>query len=375
MPVRVLEAQPEGHPRVGSRAIFVHREALELMESWHPGLGRRIASYGLTWHTKRTTWRGQDVFVRTYPCTAPDRLPPMSSLPQSTTEEVLTEACCQLGVEFIWNCAVADVTVADDHVVLTDTRGGMWKARHVIAADGPRSRVRETLGVRLEGDANPTQFVIVDAAEDPEDPRKQERVFHFAHPALGGRNLLTVPFAGGWRVDLQCLASDDVATYGTGAGLREWVGLALGPAYADRITWCSTYTFSNLVANRMVDPSGRVLLIGDAAHLFAPFGARGMNSGFFDAYAGARAVVRAQRSPDPASVRAAAEEFANQRRQAALRNRAAAAAALSHMLPRRSMARLRVTAAAAVARWGLRAGAWLDRGVYGPTRKPGASTY
>jgi 3-(3-hydroxy-phenyl)propionate hydroxylase len=232
------------------------------------------------------------------------------------------------------------------------------------------------MGIELEGDVNPTRFVVVDAAEDPEDPRKQERVYHFAHPAVGGRNVLMVPFAGGWRVDLQCLASDDGAAYGTGDGLREWVAAALGPAYAERITWCSTYSFSNLVAARMVDLSGRVLLIGDAAHLFAPFGARGMNSGFFDADAAARAVVRAQRSRDAASWPAAMEEFQSQRRQAALRNRVAAAGALSHMLSRPlSVTRLRVAAAATLARWGMRAGAWLDRGVYGPPGKPGTSTY
>jgi 3-(3-hydroxy-phenyl)propionate hydroxylase len=375
MPVTLLEAQAEGHPRVGSRAIFIHRESLQLLESWHPGLGRRIASYGLSWNTKRTTWRGQDVFVRTYPAGTPDHLPPMSSLSQSTTEEILTEACCHLGVQFVWNCEVSDVTVDEDHVVLKDSRGRTWNALQVIAADGPRSRVRDNLGITLEGEVNRTRFVIVDAAEDPEDPRKQERAFHFAHPAVGGRNVLTVPFAGGWRLDLQCRASDDWATYGTGAGLREWVAAVLGPAYAERITWCSTYSFSNLVADRMVDRSGRVLLVGDAAHLFAPFGARGMNSGFFDADAAARAVVESQRSTDTATWPAATHEFATKRRQAALHNRIAAAAALTHMLPGPSVANLKVAAAAAVARWGLRAGAWVDRGVYGPPRKPGTSTY
>jgi 3-(3-hydroxy-phenyl)propionate hydroxylase len=375
LPVTVLETRSEEHPRIGSRAIFIHHDSLQLMESWYPGLGRRIASRGLTWQTRRTTWRGQDVFVRTYPGAAPDRLPPMSSLAQSLTEEVLTDACCELDVKFVWDCEVSDVTVAGDHVVLKDTRARTWKARQVIAADGPGSRVRELLGIGLDGLVNQTRFVVVDATEDPEDPRKQERVFHFAHPAFGGRNVLMVPFAGGWRVDFQCLDSDDLATYCAGPGLREWIATALGPAYAERITWCSTYSFGNLVADRMVDSSGRVLLVGDAAHLFAPFGARGMNSGFFDADAAARAVMQAQRSADAASWPTTMHEFARQRREAALRNQRATVAALNHILPGPSVASLGRVAAAALARWGLSAGAWLDRSVYGPPTKRGTPTY
>jgi pentachlorophenol monooxygenase/3-(3-hydroxy-phenyl)propionate hydroxylase len=47
------------------------------------------------------------------------------------------------------------------------------------------------------------------------------------------------------------------------------------------VAWQSVYRFQSRVASRM--RVGRVLLAGDCAHLFSPFGARGLNSGVADA--------------------------------------------------------------------------------------------
>src|ERR671919_798350 len=47
------------------------------------------------------------------------------------------------------------------------------------------------------------------------------------------------------------------------------------------IVWLTAYRFHQRVAERW--RSGRVFLAGDAAHLYAPFGARGLNSGVEDA--------------------------------------------------------------------------------------------
>src|SRR6516165_3934239 len=65
--VTLLEAEPEGRARPGSRAIFVHKASLQLLEQVSPGLGWELAAHGLVWPTKRTFWRGKEVFVRHYP--------------------------------------------------------------------------------------------------------------------------------------------------------------------------------------------------------------------------------------------------------------------------------------------------------------------
>jgi pentachlorophenol monooxygenase/3-(3-hydroxy-phenyl)propionate hydroxylase len=48
-----------------------------------------------------------------------------------------------------------------------------------------------------------------------------------------------------------------------------------------QVVWSSVYRFSSRVTDRM--RVGRVLLAGDLAHQFSPFGARGLNSGVQDA--------------------------------------------------------------------------------------------
>ena len=62
----------------------------------------------------------------------------------------------------------------------------------MIGADGSRSNVRTSLGIPLEGPRTENAFVIVDTAEDPDDPLPVERIFHYEHPAVDGRNVLFV---------------------------------------------------------------------------------------------------------------------------------------------------------------------------------------
>lgn len=66
LPVLLLEADPEDRERPGSRALFVHRETLGLLDGMQPGLAAEITSYGRTWQTKRTLYRGREVYSRTF---------------------------------------------------------------------------------------------------------------------------------------------------------------------------------------------------------------------------------------------------------------------------------------------------------------------
>jgi 3-(3-hydroxy-phenyl)propionate hydroxylase len=193
----------------------------------------------------------------------------------------------------------------------------------------------------------------MDLNDDSHHPLPPTRVFHYQHPGADGRNVLLVPFRGGWRVDLQCRPGDDPS--GLASDPRRWLAPLLPEGHSAEVTWASHYRFQQLVASRFVDSSGRVLLAGEAAHLFAPFGARGLNSGIADA----AAAVRAVRSD-------AVDDYGATRRTAALRNQAAAGRALRHLLARDPFTRLRQATAAGVARRWPAAGTWLDSAPYGP---------
>lgn len=358
LPVVLLEADPEGRERPGSRALFVHRETLRLLDGMRPGLAAEITAYGRTWHTRRTLYRGREVYARTFPPPSAPGIPPFTSLRQMDTERFLRTACEAAGVECVWGARVRGVRVSPTEVVLTGEDGRVWAGTHAVAADGARSAVRGELGIPMEGTRADGFHVVVDVADLPGAELPLERVFHYEHPGVGGRTVLRVPFTGGFQVDLQCRDDDAQEAYGTEEAVREWLPAVVGDGYAERILWVSTYRFLRKVAASFTDPHRRVLLVGEAAHLFPPFGARGMNSGIADAAAAARAIAD--------GTAAAVAEFAEVRRAAALFNSAAAGTALDHLRPRRRIVRVKQRAAAALAPVLPWCGSWLEHAPYGP---------
>ncbi|MBI5868202.1 MAG: FAD-dependent monooxygenase [candidate division Zixibacteria bacterium] len=365
-PATVVEAGAQERIRPGSRAIFIHSASLMLLEKIHPGLGFELNSYGLTWRTKRTFYRGREIYHRTYPPIPDGVMPRATSLPQIVTERLLYRTCVEAGVEFIWNTPIVSASVSNNRVTLAAATGGSLTAQYVIAADGSRSPVRETAGLRLEGPQTTNAFVIVDTKEDTEQPLPVERVFHYEHPAVDGRNVLFVPFSGHWRVDLQCHPADDPEKFSGVDGARTWLPEVMPEEYASRITWVSTYIFRQAVANNFSDDSRRILLCGEAAHVFAPFGARGLNSGIPDAILAAGAIDCALKSASRSDALTAVDHFAASRRAAALRNRAASNTALRHLTSATITRRAVHRAAAAIAPVFSAAGRWMDSAPYGP---------
>ena len=367
--VVVLEKEPQGRLRPGSRAIFTHKASLQIFEQLSPGLGEMLAHEGIVWPVKRTYFRGREVYVKRYPAPDPRQLPPFSSLPQVTIERYLYEACVKQAVEFRWGTAVTGV-VSEDEGVTLQTTDGLWKASYVIAADGARSAVRKGLGIDMEGSRSTNTFIVIDVSEDAAHPLPVERVFHYQHPKIGYRNVLYVPFAGGWRIDLQLFANDDVEYYGHAEGVREWLPRVMPQWYRDQVTWISSYQFLQVVAKQFIDSKRRVALVGEAAHLFAPFGARGMNSGVVDAAEAAMAIHRALAAATREESNACMDEFASRRHMAARYNCDAAAMALEHIQGRRGMIIAKRLLAAWIAPVWTQAGRWLDEGPYGPRSGP-----
>ncbi|WP_020221355.1 FAD-dependent monooxygenase, partial [Halarchaeum acidiphilum] len=281
VPVEVYEAEPEDRERPGSRAIFVHGATLRTLDTIHPGLGYDLAEEGMIWPTRRTLFRGEEVFSRTYENdrSAGAGLPPFTSLPQVWTEDVLLDTLEEVGIDVTWDTPVERVETRADGVTVGTGDGETREASYVVGADGAGSTVRKEIGADFTGDQSANSFIIADVEEVSDDPRPPERVFHYDDPDLGGRNLLIVPFQGGWRVDVQCKPDDDPERIASDEVIAEYTARALGERYRDRVEWVSTYQFKQVNAEAYTGEHDRVLLAGEAAHLFAPFGARGMNSG------------------------------------------------------------------------------------------------
>jgi len=360
IPVVVLEAEPEGRLRAGSRAVYLYRESLDLLERIAPGVTQPLIDQSRSWTQVRTTFRAKDVYVRKFPAAPPGKFG--ISVAQPAQEKVLFERCVREGVEFRWGHPVEGVSTDSDGVTLEIAGAEPVRAHYVIASDGARSAVRSGLGIELDGTRSKTAFIIVDLAANEDDPRYNERAFHYQHPAVGGRNVLVVPFGGGLRVDLQCSVDDDVESLQRDPLLSEWVGAVAGPGFDLPPLWVTTYRFNRSVATSYTDANARVLLAGEAAHLFPPFGgARGLNSGIPDAVFGVDAIADALRETDPAAARTHIVAVAEERRSAGLGNREAASAALEQMEAASWWRRARLRLASLVAPKSDRVGRWLDR--------------
>ncbi|SDH17367.1 3-(3-hydroxy-phenyl)propionate hydroxylase [Alteribacillus persepolensis] len=369
----VLEADPYGHPRPGSRAIFLHKASLKLLEESSKGLGFTLARNGIVWPIKRTLYKGKEVYKRDYGLTNtedPHNLPPFTALHQDEIESHIYDACVKAGVRFEWDTPVKECRTHEDGVTIVTESGDEWEADYVIGADGGRSVVRQTTGLKFEGPRTADTFLVVDIKEDENDPLPLERVFHYQHPAMGGRNVMHVPFKGGWRVDLQLLEDDDPEEYKDIEGVKKWLPNVMPEKYKDRITWVSSYRFHQVVANSFTDDNRRVLLAGEAAHLFAPFGARGLNSGVPDAIIAVNGMEKALQAKNESERKEAIDAAAKERRIAAKWNRDGSTTALHHLQGNAPEMNAKREVAASLTSVAPKLGRWLDEGPYGPKFGP-----
>ena len=191
---------------------------------------------------------------------------PMVVLPQARSEALLLDALAAREIEPERGVELTSFSQDDDGVdaVLTRTdRSEDFRAPLLLAADGAHSKVRETLGIGLEGSDFPEAWPLCDLELD--DPLDLES----AH----------VSFVKGGMVFMLCIRPGLWRVFGNIDGL-----LACLPPNAKpgAIGWQSSFHIGDRVAAHEV--VGRIALAGDAAHVHAPVAARGMNLGIEDAF-------------------------------------------------------------------------------------------
>jgi 3-(3-hydroxy-phenyl)propionate hydroxylase len=210
---------------------------------------------------------------------------------------------------------VAGLRQFDDHVevdVATGPLAGTLRARYVIAADGMKSTVRDTLGIEFSGHTYPERFLVISTSAPLKELMPDiASVNYVADPVdwhvlmqnpSGWRILFPAPFDEGTNEEL--LAPENV---------RRQFARVLPDYEGDAIDWVTIYEVHRKVAASM--RSGNVFLVGDAAHVNNPMGGMGMNSGVHDGILLAEILLRAAAGED---VDAALDEWAEKRRAVAL---------------------------------------------------------
>ena len=270
----------------GSRAIVFTRRSMEILQQ--VGVARRISADGLPWRFGNSFYRGQRVFRMQAPHDPDDRFFPMINIQQQYLEEYLYDACqASPLIDFRWGNRVLGVTPRDDHVLVdVDTPAGGYtlQADWLVAADGGRSGVRSALNLKLEGASYEGQFVIADIRVDL--PLPTERLAFFDPPWNPGNTVLMHREPHGiWRVDYQLPPGETPEAALEPASLKARIDAQLAmighAGAAWEMDWCSVYSARALTLPDYVH--GRVLFVGDAAHLLPIFGVRGANTAFQDA--------------------------------------------------------------------------------------------
>ncbi|WP_298212345.1 FAD-dependent monooxygenase [Ferrimicrobium sp.] len=278
--VKIVEAQPQRN-RVGSRAICQQREVLDTWDSIGAGV---LARRGVTWSTGRTYYRGKEIFAIELKDRGSSLLPPFVNISQAEVEEELLRLIeVNPLIEMQSGVAVQEIRNDEHGVVIevaSEEGAHTIKSRFAIACCGLHSEyLRDQLEVDLPGRSFDDLFLICDIKADLADQRGERR-FHFDPSWNPGRQVLIHEQPDSvWRIDWQVSEDFDLLKEEVSGGLDMRIHEIVGQQPYE-LTWRSVYRFQGRVASRF--RVGSVFLAGDFAHVFAPFGARGLNSGVHD---------------------------------------------------------------------------------------------
>jgi 3-(3-hydroxy-phenyl)propionate hydroxylase len=304
----------------GSRAVCFSRRSLEILQRY--GVAGEIMKQALPWTAGRSFYRNTEVLHFNMPHDDNQQFAPMVNLAQYSLEEILVqqlEARPEL-VDLRFGCRVATLDQGNESIRLgvEDDHG----ARHLdcdwlLACDGGRSFVRERLGLSLKGTSYEGRYVVVDIKLQSERPT--ERLAWFDPPSNPGSTILMHRQPNDiWRVDYQLPDGQDEREAVKPENVMPLLEAHLkmiGERAEFSPIWISLYKANALSLEHY--RHGRVLFLGDAAHLVPIFGVRGANSTIDDADNLAwklAAVIRGQADE------ALLDSYSSERRHAAEQN-------------------------------------------------------
>ncbi len=152
------------------------------------------------------------------------------------------------------------------------------QAAYLAGADGARSFVRRQIGATFEGGTYRQVFYVADVEISGVDTHGEIQV------AFDGPDfVLVMSYGQGNQARLIGTVADERADRAETLTFDDISHQAIDGMHlnVDAVKWFSTYHVHHRVTDRF--RSGRVFVLGDAAHVHSPVGGQGMNTGISDA--------------------------------------------------------------------------------------------
>ena len=275
-----------GAPFSGSRGKGIQPRTLEVFEDL--GVVDRIAAAGGRYPTQRV-YRPDGTHedeampgeVKAKP-DGPYSVPLM--IMQGRTEGVLRERLAELGHHPFYSHALVGFT-QDAEGVTASVAGGAGEAtiqaRYLIGADGGRSIVRHVLATGFPGKTLGVRALVADLELSGLD----RTVWHRFNDGDMARQMGLCPLAKSDLFQMQAPIPLEGEPDLSVAGLQAFM-TARAPTgcniVVQNVLWASSYAMSARLADSY--RTGRVFLVGDAAHIHPPTGGQGLNTSVQDAY-------------------------------------------------------------------------------------------
>ncbi|NMP24128.1 FAD-dependent oxidoreductase [Sulfobacillus harzensis] len=317
IPVVVLE---KGHtPNQEWRASTFHAATLELLEE--TGLTPELLKHGLKAETIQYRDRTTGLFAE-FDCRLiadETRYPFRLQCPQSTYTRVVHERTKDNPrVTVLFDRRVDTVSQDAEGVTVhvTNESGGheTFRGSYVLGADGARSTVRRSLGYSFDGYTLEERFLLVGTPVSFEKYIPDLAYVNYLSDPEEFLFILRVPEA--WRLLYPVPPSVTDAAALNPERLQSQLQKALNTQDEFPIVEHMIYRVHQRVATSFY--KGRVILMGDAAHVNSPLGGLGLNSGIHDAVDLARRFTRIVDYDDQERVEEELNMYAETRRFVAL---------------------------------------------------------
>jgi 2-polyprenyl-6-methoxyphenol hydroxylase-like FAD-dependent oxidoreductase len=281
--VRSLVLEQDAAITNQSRALGVLPRTMEILRNW--GVLDRFLARGAL-RTELTVYRAEDNApvgrIDLSPLARHTKPPGILILAQHRTQEILLAAVRESAVaEVRFGHAVTafQEDTAGVTVQVTPQEGEPYAVRgaYLAGCDGAHSVVRGQLGWHLEGKTYPARVALADVRlSDDRDQLPWPRVANY-----GGALVAGIRFEEQhWRIihPLPPRVADADAV--SPPALAAMVERLFGPGPFESI-WANGFRIHCRTSPHF--RQGRVMLVGDAAHINSPAGGQGMNSGIQDA--------------------------------------------------------------------------------------------